>query len=235
MKGPILLTLALLTGTALSAPTTDPSSLVRDAVALQHRVWRDLDRHCYFQHTLKEPPDGHPGLRREEHLEEVCLQERTADSQRQRELLDLALQAFHFRPVEESAVEEGPVVVELTPRPDFRPTSTTGEMLKHVTGRVWIDRQTHHMVMLKMRVESDFKIWGGLAATVHKGATFELRQKPFNGVWLPYFRDQRWEGRVALIRRAGEHFRLERWAFHNASSTGPQYVSFSGLRSHPAQ
>ena len=140
---------------------------------------------------------------------------------RDQELLEQVMQAFRFQAVGESVLEGRPVVVvDMAPRPEFQPTSRTMEMLKHVKGRMWIDRQTHHVMMLQAVVDSDFSIWGGLVAKVYHGATFELRQKPFNGTWFPYFLDTRWEARVALVKNIGEHERLERSDFRRLGQAG---------------
>lgn len=248
-----------LVAASLAAPPADASALVRDAITLQRHVFENLEKHCFLQRILKEPPGEESRSRREERLEEVCFRQGTPvykvltingkptgnkageplappanpndwrkrveraqeRRKRNRELLEQVLQAFRFQAVAESVLEGRPVVVvDMAPRPEFQATSRTTEMLKHVKGRIWIDRQTHHTMLFKAVVDSDFNIWGGLMAKVRRGATFELRQKPFNGVWFPYFQETRWEARVALVKNIGEHERLERLDFHWLGQAG---------------
>ena len=160
------------------------------------------------------PPPGNPEdwRKRVERVRET--------RKRDRELMGQVERAFRFQYVAESALEERPVwVVDLVPRPEYQATSRATEMLKHVAVRIWVDQETHHLAMLRARVESDFNIWGGLVAKVRRGGTFELRLKPFQGVWLPYFQELRWEIRIALVKNIGEHVRLERSDFRPQTST----------------
>ncbi len=243
---------------SLAGPTPDAEAVVRDAIALQHRVFKSMEGYCYTQRILQEEPGTDPGRKREERLEQVCFREgvpiykqlmvngkptgrkmedpfpppgkpedwrkrveRTQEARkRDSELMAQVEKAFRFQLVEEGTFEGRPVwVVEMTPRPEYRPNSRATEMLKHVVARVWVDKETHHLAMIRARVVSDFNIWGGLAAKVRRGARFEIRQKPVNGVWLPYFREENWEARIALFKNIGEHVRAERSDFRLQRAT----------------
>jgi len=105
------------------------------------------------------------------------------------------------------------LVIDFKPNPDYRAVSRTTELLKVVSGRAWIDRDTHYLMKIEAKTFKDFALWGGLVARVREGANLEMRQKLFEGVWLPYFLEERWEGKLAMIHRIGDHFRLERFDF----------------------
>lgn len=126
--------------------------------------------------------------------------------------------AFDLTPVGEEVVEGRPTVVyRLTPKPGYHPRSRTTEVLKHITGRGWVDRESAQMVRFQAQVGSDFNMWGGLLLKVRKGGTFEMRQKLVDGVWLPYFSEERWHARIGLVKHQGYHQRIQRSDFRPAS------------------
>lgn len=105
----------------------------------------------------------------------------------------------------------------LAPDSRYRPRSRITELLAHVGGQAWIDMQAVEMVKLAVVVDSDFNLWGGLALKVRKGGGYEMRQRPVNGVWMPWYQDERWHARIALIMNTGQHQRIERSNFRLAS------------------
>ncbi len=129
------------------------------------------------------------------------------------------LKAFHFASVNETVMDGRPVlVIDFKPDPNYKATSRTTELLRSVSGRAWIDRETHYLMKIEARTFRDFTLWGGLLARVREGAHLEMRQKIFDDVWLPYFLEERWEGKIAMVREAGDHFRLERFDFQRGSA-----------------
>ncbi len=135
------------------------------------------------------------------------------------DVMQQALKAFTATYVGETTLEGRAVhILDLKPDPEYRAVSRTTELLKSVTARVWIDKETHNLVMIQARTFRDFTIWGGLLARIKDGAAFEMRQKPVGGVWLPYFLEQRWEGKAAMFKRIGDHVRLERSDFQVGSA-----------------
>ncbi len=141
------------------------------------------------------------------------------------DVMEQALHAFNFQWIGETVLEGRQVyIVDLKPNPGYHAASRTTEMLKSVTGRVWIDKESHNVVMAQARTFRDFSIWGGLLAKIRQGATFEMHQRPVNGVWLPYSLEQRWEGRVAMFKKIGDHVKLERSDFGLGSADHPAAV-----------
>jgi hypothetical protein len=73
-----------------------------------------------------------------------------------------------------------------------------------------------------MKIEAktfkDFALWGGIIARVKEGAQLEMRQNKFGDAWLPYFLEERWEGKVAMVHKVGDHFRLERFDFQRGTA-----------------
>ncbi len=161
--------------------------------------------------------DGWPPARADENWRKEV--RRAAErAERFRQIIAEVPKAFDFTRLGEETVDGRPTVVyRLTPKPGYQATSRPTEMLKRVTGRAWVDAGSAHMVRLVAVVEQDFDLWGGLVLKVRKGGTYELRQKPMNGVWMPYFAEERWHARIALFKHLGHHLRAERTDFHPAA------------------
>lgn len=138
--------------------------------------------------------------------------------QRDRDIIAEVPKAFDFTVAGEDLVDGRPATIyRLTPRPGYRAKSRAGEMLRHVTGRAWVDRETATMVRLQALVENDFVMWGGLLLKVRQGATFEMRQKLVSGNWLPDFADERWSARIGIFSNRAQHQQVERADFRPAS------------------
>ena len=174
--------------------------------------------------TGQRETDPWPSIKRDENWRK---QVRRFDERRARydRIIAEVPKAFSFTFEGEEAVDGHPATVyRLTPKPGYRATSRETEMLKHVTARAWVDERAGHMLRLAATVERDFDMWGGLLLKVHKGATYELCQKPFQGMWLPYFAEERWSVRIGLFKFLGQHLRTERSDFR----PNPLKIQFQG-------
>jgi len=102
---------------------------------------------------------------------------------------------------------------QLTPNPKYKPRDRVTEMLTHLSGQAWIDMQAAEMVRMLVGNSSDFDLMGGLLLKVRKGGSYDMRQRPVNGVWMPWYQEERWHARIALIKNIGQHQRIERSNF----------------------
>ena len=135
------------------------------------------------------------------------------------DIMQQCLLAFNITYVNETVLDGRPtIVVDLKPNPNYHAQSRTYELLKSISGRAWIDKETHYLVHVQARTFKDFALWGGLIVRVKEGASFEMRQKIFDGVWLPYYMESRWEGKLAMVKRLGDHYRLERFDFQRGTA-----------------
>ena len=72
--------------------------------------------------------------------------------------------------------------------------------------------------MIQAKTFKDFALWGGMIVRIKEGGQFEMRQKEIDGEWFPYFMESSWEGKLAMVKRIGDHYRLERFGFERASA-----------------
>jgi hypothetical protein len=99
------------------------------------------------------------------------------------------------------------IAFRLTPRPDSKPNTREGEMMKHFAVRAWISETDHELVKLEADA-IDSLSWGfGVLARLHKGAHLSfLRRKVNDEVWLPALAKYNGSARVGLLftlRRSG--------------------------------
>jgi hypothetical protein len=78
------------------------------------------------------------------------------------------------------------IVATLAPRPDAKPQTSDGKIMRHFKARVWIGESDYELVRVEIEAIDDLSFGLGLLARVHKGtvATYQ-RRKVNDEVWLP--------------------------------------------------
>jgi len=99
------------------------------------------------------------------------------------------------------------IAFTLTPRPDSKPKTREGEMMKHFSVQAWISESDHELVKLEANAIDNLS-WGfGVLARLHKGAHLSFLRRKVNGeVWLPAVANYNGSARVGLLftlRRSG--------------------------------
>jgi hypothetical protein len=98
------------------------------------------------------------------------------------------------------------IAFSLTPRPESRPKTREGEMMKHFGVRAWISESDYELVRLEAEAIDNLS-WGFGLARLHKGAKLSfLRRKINDEVWLPAIATYNGSARVGLLwtlRRTG--------------------------------
>jgi hypothetical protein len=174
--------------------------------------------------------DGHPlspdERRREDEKFEKTARERERESteerqdrirkyEDQRSFLKDIPNAYDFRMAGDDVVDGRPAwVLTMTPRAGFVPTTPRGGMLKHIEGKLWIDKQDIQWARAEARVIEPISI-GWILARIGAGAKITLRMtRVVNGLWLLEKIDVEGEARVLMV--------------HNKDLD--EHVTFSGYR-----
>jgi hypothetical protein len=96
----------------------------------------------------------------------------------------------------------------LTPRPDSKPKTREGDMMKHFTVKAWISETDYELVRLEADAIDNLSLGFGLAK-LHKGAKLSFLRRKINGeVWLPAVASYSGSARVGLLwtlRRTGSY------------------------------
>jgi hypothetical protein len=93
------------------------------------------------------------------------------------------------------------IVFDFEPNPSYRPASMVENLLHDLTGAVWIDEQAQDVVRLEAYLAGNFKLAGGLLASLKKGSAFTFEQSKINNeVWLPSYMEAHINARLLLLK-----------------------------------
>ena len=99
------------------------------------------------------------------------------------------------------------IAFRLTPRPDSKPKTREGDLMKHFGVKAWISETDHELVRLEAEAIDNVAFGLGVLARIHKGAQFSFLRRKINGeVWLPAIASYSGSARVGLLftlRRTG--------------------------------
>ena len=76
------------------------------------------------------------------------------------------------------AISRPQFVLDFTANPAYHPSTTSQGLLSGLQGRLWIDREDHHVVRMEVHVVHDLNLAWGLLAKVYRGGTIDYDQRP---------------------------------------------------------
>ena len=92
------------------------------------------------------------------------------------------------------------VVYDMSGDPNFHPTKVEERFAQAASGRVWIDEESGAPAELRLQLDHDVKLGGGLLANIHKGFWVHMvQQRQADGVWLTKLVEGSGEARAALF------------------------------------
>ncbi|HKW55773.1 MAG TPA: hypothetical protein VJN42_00320 [Candidatus Acidoferrum sp.] len=93
------------------------------------------------------------------------------------------------------------LVFDFEPNPEYKPRNLVEKVVQKLAGVIWIDEQAHDVARLEAYFVGDFRIAGGLLASLHKGTGFVFEQAYINNeVWLPTYVEAHVGVRVLLLK-----------------------------------
>lgn len=112
------------------------------------------------------------------------------------------LKACEFvSPRREKRGEREAVVFDFRPRAGFRPSNMAENIVSKLVGVIWIDPVDKEVIRLEARLSQDFKIAGGLLASIRPGSAFVFEQTRLpEGVWLPLFAQANLMAKVFIFK-----------------------------------
>ena len=97
------------------------------------------------------------------------------------------------------------IAFSLRPRPESKPRTREGRMLKSFRGRVWISESDFELARLDVEAIDTVSIGFGLLARLHKGTTASFARRKGNGeAWLPARAEYVFSARVLLLKQLRE-------------------------------
>ena len=107
-------------------------------------------------------------------------------------------QLYHNRPN---------IVFDFIGRKDAKTHGLAEDASKKMLGTLWIDEADREVAHLDVSFDDNFKIGGGLVATIQKGSNFHFEQSPINGeLWLPVGAEATVSARVLMVKGVRQHF-----------------------------
>lgn len=93
------------------------------------------------------------------------------------------------------------IVFDFGPNPDYKPKSVVQTLVQKLAGVIWVDEQARDVARLEARFSDNFKIGGGLVASLSKGSNFVFEQTLVNNeVWLPSYDEVHAAARLVFVK-----------------------------------
>ena len=100
------------------------------------------------------------------------------------------------------------IVFDFIGRKDAKTHGLAEDASKKLQGTIWINETDHQVAHLEVSFNDNFRLVGGLVATVQKGSNFRFDQARVNGeIWLPTGGDGTVQARVLLLKSLRQRFR----------------------------
>ena len=109
---------------------------------------------------------------------------------------------YDIRMLKREAIEgHDTIAFSLTPRPESKPRTRDGKIMKNFTVWAWVSESDYELVRLEIEAIDTVSIGLGLLARVHKGTRGAFQRRKVNGeVWLPASASYTASARIALFK-----------------------------------
>jgi hypothetical protein len=106
-------------------------------------------------------------------------------------------QAYRGRPT---------IVFDFIGKKDVKTHGLAEDISKKIQGTVWVDEADRVVAHLEVAFNDNFRVGGGLVATIEKGSNLHFDQAPVNGeIWLPTGGEGTVQARVLLVKGIRQH------------------------------
>lgn len=100
------------------------------------------------------------------------------------------------------------IVFDFVGRKDAKTHGFAEDASKKLQGTIWINEADRQVAHLEVSFIDNFRMIGGILATVQKGSNFRFDQAKVNGeIWLPTGAEGTMQARVLLLKNLRQHFR----------------------------
>jgi hypothetical protein len=100
------------------------------------------------------------------------------------------------------------IVFDFVGRKDAKTHGMAEDASKKLEGTIWINEADRQVAHIEVRFNDNFRMVGGILATVQKGSSFRFDQEKVNGeIWLPTGAEGTVQARLLLFKNLRQHFR----------------------------
>jgi hypothetical protein len=97
--------------------------------------------------------------------------------------------------------------------PTARAKTMEQNAVKKISGTIWFDEADRQVAQLEIKLDDNFKIGGGLLASVRKGTTVKLNQGPVGeGLWMQTSNEEHIDVRI-LVKGTRQNIHVEDFDF----------------------
>lgn len=129
------------------------------------------------------------------------LEEQTVSVSRLLDIMDVS------NPRRESYRGRPSILFDFVGRKDAKTHGLAEDASKKLAGTVWIDEADREVAHIEVRFNDNFRIGGGLVASIQKGSSFRFDQAPVSGgLWLPTGAEGNIQARVLMVKNYRQHF-----------------------------
>jgi len=133
---------------------------------------------------------------------EKAVRSQEKDRKRYTAAVDDVFRVYDIKVVRRETIDgRDTILATLTPKPDARPLTDDGKMMRHFSARAWISESDYELARVEVEAIDTLSFGLGLLARVHKGtvATYQ-RRKVNDEVWLPEKVTWTASARVMLVK-----------------------------------
>ena len=100
------------------------------------------------------------------------------------------------------------IVFDFVGRKDAKTHGMAEDASKKLEGTIWINEADRQVAHIEVKFNDNFRMMGGILATVQKGSHFNFDQAKVNGeIWLPTGAEGTVQARLLLFKNLRQHFR----------------------------
>jgi hypothetical protein len=98
------------------------------------------------------------------------------------------------------------IVFDFVGRKDAKTHGIVEDASKKLSGTIWIDEADRQVAHVEVSFDDNFRVVGGLFASVEKGSSFRFDQASVeDGLWLPTGGEGNMQARVLLFKNYRQH------------------------------
>ncbi len=106
------------------------------------------------------------------------------------------------------------ILFDFIGRKDAKTHGLAEDASKKLQGTMWVDEADRQVAHLEVSFNDNFRVAGGLLATIQKGSNFNFDQSPVNGeLWLPTGGEGSLQARLLLVKGIRQHFTERNYDF----------------------
>jgi hypothetical protein len=99
------------------------------------------------------------------------------------------------------------IVFDFVGRKDAQTHGLAEDASKKLQGTIWVDEADRQIAHCDANFDDNFRVAGGVVATIQKGSNFHFEQAKVNGeIWLPTGAEGSVQARVLLVKGYHQHF-----------------------------